>query len=119
MKLTPKIIWLTFFGGALGSLVRWLIGESSETVFALWLVNIAGAFLVGVINSSKSFQTDSVKAFFATGFAGGLTTMSAVAALALMPSFDAISFAAMIAASLLAYWLAVKLTPLVGEKWKA
>lgn len=118
MKLTPRIIWLTFLGGALGSLVRWLIGETYETVFALLLVNIAGAFLVGVLNSIKGFQTDSTRAFLVTGFAGGLTTMSAVAALALTPNFNAVAFFALIFASLLAYWLAVKITHLVGEKWK-
>lgn len=100
-------------------MVRWLIGETNETVLALWFVNVAGAFLVGVINSVKVLQTDSMRAFLATGFAGGLTTMSAVAALALTESFDALAIATMIAASLFAYWSALKLTTLVGDRWKA
>lgn len=119
MKLAPKIVWLTFLGGAIGSLVRWSVGEASDTMFTLWLVNLTGAFLVGVFNGFEYFKSDSRRAFWSTGFAGGLTTMSGVAILLLAPKFDGAAIALMIFCSVLCYWIAVKASTKVNTKWKA
>ncbi len=119
MKLAPKIVWLTFLGGAIGSLSRWSIGELNDSELALWIVNLTGAFLVGIFNGFEYFKSDSRRAFWSTGFAGGLTTMSGVAILLLTPAFDFLAIALMIFFSLLCYWLAVKASTLVSAKWKA
>jgi fluoride ion exporter CrcB/FEX len=119
LKLAPKIVWLTFLGGAIGSLSRWSIGELSDSQLSLWLVNLIGAFLVGIFNGFEYFKPESRRAFWSTGFAGGLTTMSGVAILLLTPTFDVAAIALMIFLSLLCYWLAVKTSTLVSAKWKA
>lgn len=116
MKLAPKLVWLTFLGGALGSLSRWSIGEVSDSQLSLWLVNLTGAFLVGVFNSFEYFRSDTRRAFWSTGFAGGLTTMSGVAILLLAPRVDIAAIASMIFFSLLCYWLAVKASTMVSAK---
>lgn len=113
---------LTFSGGALGSLLRFGISEANSTLVALWIVNILGALFVGFFAGHKWFKTESRRAFFSTGLAGGFTTMSAIAVLPLGPnfeqSFDAISIGAMIAVGMAAYWLGLKIGSRMGESWK-
>ena len=117
-KLSRAAVLLTFSGGAIGSLLRFLISEVNSTLVALWIVNILGALFVGFFAGHKWFKTESRRAFFSTGLAGGFTTMSAIAVLPLGPSFDALSIAAMVIAGMFAYWLGVKVGALVGDSWK-
>jgi CrcB protein len=121
-KLSRIAVLLTFGGGAIGSLLRFLISEVNSTMVALWIVNIVGALFVGFFAGHKWFKTESRRAFFSTGLAGGFTTMSAIAILPLGPnfdaSFDALSIAAMVAVGMVAYWLGLKVGALAGDLWK-
>lgn len=121
-KLSRAAVLLTFSGGAIGSLLRFLISEVNSTMVALWIVNIVGALFVGFFAGHKWFKTESRRAFFSTGLAGGFTTMSAIAILPLGPnfdaSFDAVSIAAMVAVGMVAYWLGLKVGALAGDSWK-
>lgn len=74
-----------FFGGALGSLARFLVAElavffsigSSELAW-LFVVNLLGAFFFGVTAKHPSFSSEKSKQFWGVGFCGGFTTMSAL-----------------------------------------
>jgi CrcB protein len=112
-KLSRSAITLTFLGGALGSLLRFIISETSTSLVALFTVNIVGALLVGFFAGHTWFKSESRRNFWSTGFAGGFTTMSAVAILPLTESLSlpslAIVVASMVAIGLLAYWLGQKI----------
>lgn len=117
-ELSRSAVLLTFSGGALGSLLRFAISEVNSTLIALWIVNILGALLVGFFAGHKWFKTESRRAFFSTGLAGGFTTMSAIAILPLGPNFDAISIGAMVAFGMAAYWLGLKIGSRMSDSWK-
>ena len=117
-KLSRSAVLLTFSGGALGSLLRFAIAEVNSTLVALWIVNILGALFVGFFAGHKWFKTESRRAFFSTGLAGGFTTMSAIAILPLGPNFDAISIGAMVAVGMIAYWLGLKIGSRMSDSWK-
>lgn len=117
-KLSRSAVLLTFSGGALGSLLRFAISEANSTLVALWIVNILGALLAGFFAGHKWFKTESRRAFFSTGLAGGFTTMSAIAILPLGPNFDAISIGAMVAVGMTAYWLGLKIGSRMSDSWK-
>jgi CrcB protein len=121
-QLSRSVVLLTFSGGALGSLLRFAISEVNSTLIALWIVNILGALFVGFFAGHKWFKTESRRAFFSTGLAGGFTTMSAIAVLSLGPNFDAslegVSIAAMIVVGMAAYWLGLKIGAVLGGLWK-
>lgn len=46
---------------------------------ALFVVNLLGSAFLGYANASKRFQSDAAGSFWKVGFAGGFTTMSALA----------------------------------------
>lgn len=121
-KLSRSVVLLTFSGGALGSLLRFAISEVNSMLIALWIVNILGALFLGFFVGHNWFKTESRRAFFSTGLAGGFTTMSAIAVLPLGPnfaaSFDAISIGAMVAVGMAAYWLGLKIGARLGDSWK-
>lgn len=75
-----------FLGGALGGMLRFLLEElarinllspASDWTY-LFAVNLAGAFLLGLTARHPLFDDRSCRFFWASGFAGGFTTMSAV-----------------------------------------
>lgn len=86
-SLRSSTYLLVFLGGGLGSIARYLIGGGLElavgSAFAgtlsLFLVNVAGAFFLGLVSFHPRFAFDDRKAFWGSGFAGGFTTMSGVA----------------------------------------
>ncbi|MDP4092521.1 MAG: fluoride efflux transporter CrcB [Bacillota bacterium] len=67
-------------GGAAGSIARYCIGrvisEKTDTIFpiATFLINITGAFLLGMVNSLGLVRDLSL--LFADGFLGAYTTFS-------------------------------------------
>ncbi|MEY3029184.1 MAG: hypothetical protein RL198_581 [Actinomycetota bacterium] len=75
-----------FLGGALGGMLRYLIEELAvlnlQDSAAIWtylfVVNLAGAFLLGMTARHPFFDAATCRYFWASGFAGGFTTMSAV-----------------------------------------
>lgn len=81
-----KTIVFIAFGGALGSVLRFLttilVNKYWHSVFPLatLLVNITGCFLIGFILSffqKQNLLDSDLKWFLVTGFCGGYTTFSA------------------------------------------
>lgn len=114
MPITLPIVALTFAGGALGTLLRMAFGSFDELI-ALWLVNLAGTVFLAWANhrsqvassDARPFSTGE-KAFWATGFAGGFTTMSGLATWVSVAVDDAsgwINALAMTTVAILAYSL--------------
>jgi fluoride ion exporter CrcB/FEX len=81
MHISAKIIRLAFFGGALGSLLRFNMSIFLGDLFSLLLVNLLGAALLGWLNGDKALDKPEFNAMWKTGFAGGFTTMSGVASM--------------------------------------
>ena len=85
--MTSRDFSLVFLGGALGALLRYLIGGTLELSLgssiagslSLLMVNVLGAMFLGFINFNPRFNGESSKSFWAAGFCGGFTTMSGVA----------------------------------------
>ncbi len=82
-----KSLLLVFFGGGIGSVLRFVIGKylnSSETgiPYGTFAANIIGSLLIGVILGlavkNQSLSNNQVL-FLATGFCGGFTTFSTFA----------------------------------------
>lgn len=74
-----KKVAIVAIGGALGSLLRYLIAEqTSKYEAAIFLANLLGVLVAGVI-SYRMKPTESQELFWITGFAGGFTTFSSVA----------------------------------------
>lgn len=75
-----------FLGGGIGSLARYVMSTSIMRAaaggfpFGTLAVNLAGAFLIGLIVESLAlkFQApETLRLFLVTGFLGGFTTFSA------------------------------------------
>ena len=71
--MTPQLVVLVVVAGAVGSVLRYLVGRSGAQASWPWpvlLVNVIGSLVAGVaIHSDLSL-------IIVTGFAGGLTTFS-------------------------------------------
>lgn len=119
MKPTPRLVALVFIGGALGTWSRWLVAESFNTLDMLIIVNLLGSALLGYVNTSKSFESDLHKAFWAVGFCGGFTTMSGVALwnFSMFSPFSLAMVLFMMLTGIIAYRVAVKLEN-SRNKWK-
>jgi len=77
------IIFYIALGGAIGSLIRYIIGlflQNAKSGFPLstFLVNVIGSFAIGIIfYILKDTSNENLKAFIVIGFLGGFTTFSA------------------------------------------
>jgi fluoride exporter len=80
-----QLILAVAFGGAIGSVARYLVGHGSAKLFGLalpWgtlIINIAGSFLIGVFAESFALRWDAsqaVRVFLTVGICGGFTTFS-------------------------------------------
>ena len=82
-----KHILLVFFGGGVGSVLRYLIGKwlnnsNSGIPYGTFAVNIFGSLLIGIIlglAAKGDNLSQSQTILLATGFCGGFTTFSAFA----------------------------------------
>jgi len=82
-----KPLLLIFFGGGIGSVLRYIIGKWLNTAenaipYGTFLVNILGSLLIGNVlgYAAKVANTSNPYVFLlATGFCGGFTTFSAFA----------------------------------------
>ena len=80
-----KVLLIIFFGGGLGSLMRyginrWVTGlATSAFPYGTFLVNITGCFLIGfLVFYTERFGGNALnwRLFLVTGFCGGYTTFS-------------------------------------------
>ena len=86
-RFAPRDFVLVFLGGALGALIRYVVGGSLELTLgaslagslSLLIVNVVGAFFLGYTTTNKRFASEDLKSFWAAGFCGGFTTMSGIA----------------------------------------
>jgi len=86
VSTSMKMAGYVFLGGALGSMLRYLLSEvislnaefPTSELIALTTVNLLGAYFLGLTARLPYFQTLWCKWLWAYGFAGGFTTMSAV-----------------------------------------
>lgn len=82
-----KQVLLVFFGGGIGSALRFLIAKTLNTNFqhfflGTFLVNIIGCLLIGIVlgfSLKNNLLSANYTLFLATGFCGGFTTFSAFA----------------------------------------
>ena len=84
----PLTLALVFVGGAGGSAIRWLVGigvgeryKSSTFPLATFLINVSGAFLMGLLSTLlnvdwKDRYGSNLTALVLTGVLGGYTTFS-------------------------------------------
>jgi CrcB protein len=114
--LPTKVLWAVFAGGTIGTFARYLVllAITQSGLSDAWLdllvtavVNLAGAFALGVIHSTAKTKSESWNGFWATGVAGGFTTMSG---LALITAGSELG----LAANGYLYWLAVIAQVVVG-----
>jgi len=86
MTLNLKRVGYVLLGGSLGTMLRILVaelaamnlsGQTAEYVY-LFVVNLLGAFALGVMAKHPYFTRESCRDLWAVGFAGGFTTLSAV-----------------------------------------
>lgn len=85
--LSLSILWAVAFGGAAGSVSRYLIAQwlprmSGGIPVSTLLVNIAGSFLIGILARVLHLPGEHAiaRAALMVGFCGGFTTFSAFSA---------------------------------------
>lgn len=82
-----QLLWVAA-GGALGSVLRWMLGLLLNPLcvavpLGTLLVNLAGGYLMGLVMGAISLQAPlpaAARLFLATGLLGGLTTFSTFSA---------------------------------------
>ena len=68
-----------FIGGGIGSVLRWLCCQLITNHWGTFVVNVLGAFFIGIAYSYFEKYTDlpsATKTFVMTGLLGGFTTFS-------------------------------------------
>jgi fluoride exporter len=88
--MTPLALGATVLLGALGALLRWLVGQVVPRApwWSLGIVNVSGSMVVGVLAAlPETFWTYPLM----VGFAGGLTTFSTLAVLTVPPTTENIA----------------------------
>lgn len=77
-------IFLIFFGGGLGSVLRYLLSFNAQKLWKInnfpvgtLLVNIIGCFAIGFLTSYLVKYDNGLKFLLITGICGGFTTFSA------------------------------------------
>lgn len=67
-----------FVGGGLGAVLRWLMGRIISGHWGTFLVNVLGAFCIGLAYAwfARRGVSPALKLFVMTGLLGGFTTFS-------------------------------------------
>ncbi|MBO6607607.1 fluoride efflux transporter CrcB [Psychroserpens sp.] len=112
-----KQVLLVFFGGGIGSVLRYIIGKylnnpSDGIPYGTFAANILGSLLIGIIlglAAKNDSLTTNQTLLLATGFCGGFTTFSTFAYEnhVLLKSGDFTSFALYTIGSFIVGFLAV------------
>jgi CrcB protein len=114
--LRAKLLAAVFLGGAQGTLARFVVGQLVDganlenlagQLVATSIVNLSGAMLLGMVHSIGTQRSDSWKAFWGAGVAGGFTTMSGLALITAGAELGLTSNSYL-------YWLAVSLQLALG-----
>ena len=104
-----KILGYVFMGGALGAVTRGFITEFGSDPLEIFIANMVGAFILALSMTVPALSSPARQAFLGSGFAGGFTTLSGVAIIAVLgklsPDVAAEYIALTIGFGLLAYWL--------------
>jgi fluoride exporter len=86
--MQPQMILAVALGGALGSVIRYLVGVESGRLFGTnfpWgtlIINVSGSFLIGAfaaLFATKWSLPQSARVFLIVGICGGYTTFSTFA----------------------------------------
>ena len=116
MPIKAKLLGYVFLGGVLGTMLRYLIFEAiaglasypTYELIALFIVNLTGAFFLGITARYPYFQSEVCRNLWGVGFAGSFTTMSALT-LWIEYQGPSIQVAAMLAAGFALYWAGFEL----------
>ena len=120
--MVAKVLGAVFLGGAIGSIARFLVilgvdglalQDLSQELVATSIVNLAGAFLLGVVHIVGASRSETWRGFFGSGLAGGFTTMSGLALITAGAELGLspvgylywIAVAIQLALGVLSYWL--------------
>lgn len=116
MPIKAKLLGYVFLGGVLGTMLRYLIFEAMAglasypiyELIALFIVNLTGAFFLGLTARYPYFQLETCRNLWGVGFAGSFTTMSA---LTLWIDYQGlgVEVVAMLAAGFGLYWFGFEL----------
>lgn len=116
MPIKAKLLGYVFLGGVLGTMLRYLIFEAMAALasyptyelIALFIVNLSGAFFLGLTARYPYFQLETCRNLWGVGFAGSFTTMSA---LTLWIDYQGlgVEVVAMLAAGFGLYWFGFEL----------
>ena len=116
MSIKAKLLGYVFLGGVLGTMLRYLIFEAMAALasyptyelVALFIVNLSGAFFLGLTARYPYFQLETCRNLWGVGFAGSFTTMSA---LTLWIDYQGLGVeeVAMLAAGIGLYWFGFEL----------
>jgi CrcB protein len=123
MVITPRNMLLVFVGGALGTALRWGVGEGVEvlgvaTVVSLVVVNIVGSFALGWFVAGARSTGHHINAVFAIGLLGSFTTFSgyAVVTVDMFQTGSPLGAVALAFGSIAAGYTAAVVGRLMGER---
>lgn len=87
---------LVFVGGCLGTLVRWAVGLAASSLVAVTVVNLVGAFCLGLLYA-RTRRAD-LRLLLGTGFLGAFTTYGGMAVLAVRTGLVGVAWATVLVA---------------------
>jgi len=103
------LLGYTFIGGALGAVSRGFITHFGSDPIDIFIANIIGSFILALALTVPALAKPERQALLGSGFAGGFTTLSGIAILAVLGKLSPDIVVAYISLSivfgLLAYWM--------------
>ena len=104
--MKARLLLLTFWGGAIGSALRYAATLGLDQVIWLSLVNLLGAAFLGFIHVNQRFSKETSQSFWGTGVAGGFTTLSGLITFVTLGNDPNCYYAAVqILIGIMVYWL--------------
>jgi len=103
------LLGYTFIGGALGAVSRGFLTHFGSDPIDIFITNIIGSFVLALALTVPALAKPERQALLGSGFAGGFTTLSGIAILAVLGKLSPDIVVAYISLSivfgLLAYWM--------------